>query len=280
MSVTYTCPHCSANLRTANPVKPGRVVPCPKCKETFTPVPLEETEAEVAPAKAIFKLADELPPSKKPAARKPEADPPQPPAKKPTDDDDEEDGDSVRKGYGVQVESEEEIAKIEANKPKFGEVRDKFKRSKRGPAAAMLVQPANLLTFEGFLTSASGIGLFIYGMWPIVFNEAPAGDEEKEEAIFMMLSGGMVFIWGAIICVGASMMQNLQSYTMAMVGAVMGILPLLAGVFALAVLRNPKVIAGFEEVEVDDDEADEEEESEDEDDDDDDEDEDDDDEDF
>ena len=256
MSVTYTCPNCNASLRTGNPLKPGRVVPCPKCKESFIPVPIDDIDDEVAPAKAVFKLADDPPPSKKPARKsepKPETkpEPPPPAAKKPFDDDDDEDAASVRKGYGVQLESEEEIARIEANKPKFGEVADKFARSARGPAMAMLVQPANVLTFSGFATSVAGIFLFVYGMWPLVFSEAPPGDEETEEAIFLMLGGGMVFIWGGVVCIGASMMHNLQSYTMAMVGAVMGVLPLLAGAYALAMLRNPKVIAGFEEVDID-----------------------------
>ena len=116
----------------------------------------------------------------------------------------------------------------------------------------MLVQPANLLTFEGFITCVAAIGLFVFGMWPLVFSDAAPGDEETEEAVMMMLGGLMVFGWGAVICIGASQLQNLESYTWAMVGSVMGILPLLAGVYALALLRNPKVIAGFEEVDVDD----------------------------
>ena len=56
-------------------------------------------------------------------------------------------------------------------------------------------------------------------------------------------------MWFANGCLGASRMQNLESYTWAMTGAVLGILPLLVGVFALIMLRNPKVLAGFMEVE-------------------------------
>lgn len=262
MPVTYTCAHCRASLRTANPIKPGRVVTCPKCKQSFVPVPSDdETEKDLAVAPAVFKLADD-PPAPPRSATIPDASA----AKRPFADDEDEDPESIRKGYGVLMETEEERAKTEANKPRFGDVQEKFKRSARGPAQAMLVQPTNLLTIEGFVTAVAGLGLFIYGMWPLVFSEAPAGDEETEEAIMLMLGGVMVFIWGAVICVGASMMQNLQSYTMAIVGAVMGILPFFAGVYALAVLRNPKVIAGFEEVEVDesDEEEDDEEEDEDE----------------
>jgi hypothetical protein len=266
MPVTYVCPHCDAKLRTGNPLKPGRVVQCPKCSQSFTPVSNEAPAPEPAP---VFKLADEPPGAKKPAPKPTPK--PEPPAKKPADDDDDDDPASIRTGYGVQTESAEDIARIEAAKPKFGEVKDKFKRSARGPAMAMLVQPANLLTFEGFVTALGGIIMFVYGMWPIVFSELPPGPDEEEEAIIMMLGGLMVFGWGAIICVGAAMMQNLQSYTWAMVGSVMGILPLMAGIYSLAMLRNPRVIEGFEEMEGDGDgEAEEEEEEDDEDEDDDD----------
>ena len=254
MPATYICPNCDAKLRTGNPLKPGRVVQCPKCKESFTPVP-KEAAAEPEKNAGVFKLADDpktFPTKPAPKAEtKPKAEPkPEPAAKKPFAEE-EEDPDSVRKGYGVQADSEEELARIEANKPKFGDVKDKFKRSARGPAMAMLVQPANLLTIEGFVTAVGGIVLFVYGMWPLVFSELPPSPDEQEEAIIMMMGGLMVFGWGAVICVGASMMQNLQSYTWAMVGAVMGILPLLAGVYSIAMLRNPKVIAGFEETEGD-----------------------------
>src|SRR4029453_4061424 len=61
-------------------------------------------------------------------------------------------------------------------------------------------------------------------------------------------------------------MQELGSYIFATLGAVMGV-PLLVGVFALIMLQNPRVKAGFQEAESgpdeledDEDEADEEEE--------------------
>ena len=49
-------------------------------------------------------------------------------------DDDDEDAESVKKGYGVVKESEEEVKEAAKNKPKFTEVQDKFKKSARGPA--------------------------------------------------------------------------------------------------------------------------------------------------
>jgi hypothetical protein len=238
MSVSYTCPNpdCGVTLKTPNRVQPGKSVKCPKCSKLFVPEPDEKKEEEGG----ALKLADE---PKKPAA----APPPQPAAKKPFDDDDDEDAESVKKGYGVQSETEEEKEKAEKNKPKFTEVQDKFKKSARGPAMSLLVMPANLLTLAGLITCIGGLATFVVGMWPLVFNDAPPGEEELEEAIVMMVLGVVVLFWGAMVCFGASQMQELASYPWAMVGAVMGLAPLLVGIFAIIMLQNPKVKAGFAE---------------------------------
>ncbi|MDB5306541.1 MAG: hypothetical protein JWO38_743, partial [Gemmataceae bacterium] len=96
-------------------------------------------------------------------------------------------------------------------------------------------------------TGVGGLFMFVIGMWPLVFNDAPPGDEEVDEAIVMMVLGLMTFAWGGVICFGASQMVNLSSYWWAMTGAVMGVLPLLVGIYAVIMLQNPKVKAGFEE---------------------------------
>lgn len=253
MAVTYTCPACQATLRTQQEIPAGKSARCPKCGQVFKPEAARAAPASSA-AKAdkpaapdVFKLADDDPP------------PPSPP--KPTFDDEEEGG--RPKAYGVIIESEEELAKIEKNKPKF-DIQDRFKKSARGPAQAMLVFPSNLLTFEGLLVLVAAIGIFIYGMWPLVFNDAAPSDEEVEEAVITMILGVLVFGWAALILFGASEMQQVGSYVWAMVGAIAGILPLLVGLYALAMLLNPKVKAGFEEAEAgpedDEDEEDEDEE--------------------
>jgi len=252
MSVSYTCPNpdCGVTLKTPNPVPAGKRVKCPKCTRMFTPVPDGEPDPSAAAAggPGTFKFADGDEP-KKPAA-KPEPPKPAPPAaKKPFDDDDDEDAESVRKGYGMVQDSEAEVEAAEKNKPKFEAVQEKFKKSARGPATALLVMPVNLLIAEGLLTAAGGLLMFVVGMWPLVFNDAPPGDEETEEAIVMMLLGLMTFGWGSFICFGASHMTELSSYMWAMAGAVVGIFPLLVGIFAVIMLQNPKVKAGFEESE-------------------------------
>jgi hypothetical protein len=247
MSVSYTCPNaaCGVTLKTPAAVPAGKKVKCPKCKESFAPVPEEAPPA--AAGAGTFKFADDD--GKKPAA-------PPPPAKKPDgpkktqwqeEIENEESDESIKKGYGVVQETEEEVKKAHEAKVNFGAVEDKYKKSARGPAVALLVVPSSLLTGEGLLTAIGGLVMFVVGFWPLAFNDAPAGDEETEEAIVMMLLGCLTFLWGAVICFGASQMQELGSYMWAMLGAVMGILPLLVGIFAIIILQSPEVKAGFAE---------------------------------
>jgi len=254
MAVSYTCPTCKTKLKTANRLPPGKVVTCPACGEKFTPEP--------AAPEGTLKLADEDTPKKaaapakpgtKPAAKAEEPKKAEPAAapvgKKPFADDDDESAESIKKGYGIVQETEAEKEEAEKNKPKFGEVADKFKKSARGPAQGLLVMPSNLLTGEGLITIIGGILLIVIGMWPLVFNDAPPGEEELDEAIIYMLLGVVTFVWGAMVCYGASHMQELGSYPIAMVGAIMGIVPLLVGIYGVVMLQNPKVRAGFEETE-------------------------------
>jgi hypothetical protein len=238
MSVSYTCPNpeCGVTLKTPARVQVGKAVKCPKCGKPFVP---ESGEKEKAPAAGVLKLADEPKPTS----------PPPPPPKPFVDDDDDEDAASVKKGYGVVAETEEEKAKAEENKPVFGEVQDKHKKSARGPAMSLLVMPTNLLTLEGLLTGIGGLVLFVVGMWPLVFNDAPPGEEETQEAIVYMMLGLVTLFWGAMVCFGASQMQELSSLPWAMVGAVMGIFPFLVGIYAIVMLQNPEVKAGFAETE-------------------------------
>lgn len=233
MSVSYTCPNsqCGVTLKTPSRVQVGKSVKCPKCGNPFVPEPGEEAKASASAIKV------NEPPKNEVAAKKPFY----------YDEDEEEDAESVAKGYGVQTETQEEKEQAEKNKPKFGAIKDKFKKSARGPAMSLLVMPTNLLTGAGLLTCAGGLGAFIYGMWPLVFNDAPPGEEELEEAIVMMLMGVIVVFWGAMVCFGASQMQELSSYPWALIGAIMGIIPLLVGIFAIMMLQNPKVKAGFTE---------------------------------
>ena len=161
-------------------------------------------------------------------------------------DDDEED----LAAYGVAQESEEELRLIEKNKPRFGEVRDKFKKSAKGPAQALLVMPTNLLVRTGGATFVAGIGIIVYGIWNWIFTNAPASSEQVADYITTAMLGFGVSMWAVITILGASQAQNLESYAWAFVGGVFGLFPTLApGIFTLIALRDPRVVAGFREAE-------------------------------
>jgi hypothetical protein len=246
----YECPECGNKVKLAQPAVPGKKLRCPVCEATF------------APQGETIALADE--PKPKPVAAKPAAARPtvkpvatQPPARPAIVEEDPYDATP----YGVIQETEEEKRLAAKNKPTFTETHDKFKKSARGPASAILVMPTNLLIAEGSLTGIVGVGAVVVGLWPLIFTNAPPSDEEIAEQLVIIFGGLVALVYGGLICVGASKMQNLESYAWAMVGSVLGIVPLLAGIFAIVALRDPRVIAGFEEMEgaVDDEDEDEEE---------------------
>ena len=165
---------------------------------------------------------------------------------RPTPDDDEDDVSA----YGVSQESEEEKRLIEKNKPRFGEVRDKFKKSAKGPAQALLVMPTNLLIRAGGITFVAGIGVIVYGIWNWIFTDAPPSAEQIADYIMTALFGFGMAMWAVVVVLGASQAQNLDSYAWAFVGGVFGLVPFLApGIFTLIALRDPRVVAGFREAE-------------------------------
>ena len=89
----------------------------------------------------------------------------------------------------------------------------------RGPASAALVMPTKLLIAVGVITCVAAIVWFIMGFWPIVFTDAPASEEEIIDAIVQMMLSVLVFVVGILICYGAFMMQNLESYTWSIIAA-------------------------------------------------------------
>jgi hypothetical protein len=223
--VSRSGPDCGAAIgwhaRTVSPFPPGDG---PITSRRFNP-------------RQAIPVPDE--PKKKPVARAAKA-APAPEPKKPDDDD--------VNPYLVAKETEEELREYEKHKPKFGDVNDKFKKSMRGPASAALVMPTKLLIAVGVIIAVASIVWFIYGFWPIVFTDADANEEEVIEAVVTMCLAFLTFIVGNLICIGAFKMQALESYTWAIIAACITI-PLLVGIYTFITLRDPKVIAGFQEVE-------------------------------
>ena len=238
---SYTCPECNAKVKSDDPAEAGQEFTCPECDATFVPRAAamafqDDGAAKPAKPKAVK--------GKLTAAKAAPVQPAAQPAPKPHDD---LDNDTV--AYGVIQESEEEQRLAKKNMPTIGSIRDRFKKSARGPAAALLVIPTNLLLAQGGLLSLFGLSSIIVGAWPLIFTDVPASDEEIAEQMFWVFVGIISAVWGGITCYGAVQMISLGAYGWAVVGAVFGLLPLLAGIFALTTLRDPRVLAGFAEPE-------------------------------
>jgi uncharacterized Zn finger protein (UPF0148 family) len=244
----YTCPECNTVLRRQEPIPAGKKIKCPKCSAVFAPA------AQVV-AKAAAKPAD-----KQTAYEKAKD------AKTKALDDEFMD----RNPYGV-VDEAAEDAEMQREKQRAasGLVRDRFKKSARGPAQREVVRPANFLLASGVFTCIFAFLTIVVAIWPLIFRDltisnpqegvkySEADKDKKPEytysteyMIFRFCiagSGLFWFIWGGLVCVGAHKMNRLESYTWAMIGSIMGILPVLIGIWGIVTLRNPIVIAGFEE---------------------------------
>ncbi len=173
-----------------------------------------------------------------------------------------------RTPYSVQEEKEEEdTVKKEKQRAAMGLVRDRFVKSKRGPATARVTIPANLLTAAGVFMAVGYIALFIIGVFPMVFKDyyldfpgykkwSPEQQQAYWENLVMwrcIMMGGAVFgfIIASLVCIGAFHMRTIGSYAWAMTGAVLttifGLVWSIVGIWCLIVLRNEVVIEGFAE---------------------------------
>jgi hypothetical protein len=251
----YQCPECEAVLRRAEAVAAGKKIRCPKCEAVFPANPLPDDEPAPEPA------AD-------PAAGYAVAGLPAKPTKPAYQDDDEDSN-----PYKVIKETGNEV------KPEIhlGSLRDRFAKSKIGPAMFKTVLPSNWLLRLGLFSCVVAVFWFAFGVWPIVFCEATPLRPFIRPRVDIMLRATLMFSFGSIMCLGASRMHDLTSYTWSIIGACMALLiyvPLgilvallillilgpmgmllaaavmamaFVGVWCLIVLMNPAVREGFRE---------------------------------
>ena len=254
---SYSCPECRAKVKTEAEAKPGQKLRCTSCEKSFIPraetLAFKDDDGESKKAKpsmakpkvvmtksAPAKALPAKPASAKPAVAKP--------AEKPKRADDDDDSGPMT--YGMVQESADEAKLAKKNMPKIGQIRDKFAKSARGTAAALLVSPAKLMLAQGALLCLFGIFAFSWlGMWGLIFADVPPSDEEFAEFLFWIFTGIVCMLWGTITCYGAVQAVTLGQYHWAVVGALFGLLPLLAGIFLLLTLFDPRVLAGFAEPE-------------------------------
>jgi hypothetical protein len=176
------------------------------------------------------------------------------------------DDDGDRSPYVVVTDAEDdELIQEEKQKAAMGLVTDRFEKSKRGPAQRAVIVPSNFLTAAGILQGFCCIFLFLYGIFPLVFQSyyldtpqykkmtpdalaAKWRNVQTEHAIYM--TGAVVgFMYAGLITVGAFKMRTLESYSWAMVGSVMCTLSVLfpIGIMCIVTLRDKRVIEGFAE---------------------------------
>src|SRR2546430_2009719 len=104
----YTCPKCTTTLKRAEPLAAGKKIRCPRCETVFAPDGAGAAKAAVA-AKAKSEEEDRNP-------------------------------------YTVVEEkAEDEALKEEKERAARGLVKDRYKKSKRGPALKEVVVPSNFL---------------------------------------------------------------------------------------------------------------------------------------
>lgn len=229
----YTCPKCKTILKRQEPVPAGKKIKCPKCENVFVP------EAAVEAAK--------------PAAAK---------GGRSTEDDYD------RTPYLVAGDDDEnDTVKAEKQRAAMGLVRDRFVKSKRGPAQGKVVQPANLMMASGVIIALISVITFVVGLFPLVFRayylDTPEYKKMSEAAqqtywneivvirAIIMAGATISFINASLICVGAFKMRTLESYAWGMTGAILctllGGIFIVIGIWCIVTLRDRAVIEGFAE---------------------------------
>jgi hypothetical protein len=257
------CPECDALLRPAKPLPAGKSVKCPKCGASFmvpgqaeeikkgkpsadrpksAPPPKSPAAAATPPKKPAYDDDDDGPETysfeKQPEAEKePEEDE--------LDDDDEEEGDDNKK---------------KSKKPDLAFMPDLSVKDPRGPAQAAVISPSNILMLAGFCGCVLNLAYVLVLGWPLFFSEhlldpadVPLGKDKEKDKILKLewdkvtdeqktviedaidetlpwVIGEMVLgfvgmaYFGFVIYCGVKM-QNLESYTLSMIGAIMAMIP-------------------------------------------------------
>jgi hypothetical protein len=213
----YQCPECEAVLKRETPVPAGKKIKCPKCEVVFAPEALRDVAATPENVKKKAKAA------KKSA---------------PTDDDEEEGG-----AYELNKGGDETPAEKKKKKVNYGSLRDKFAKSKRGPAMARVVSLSNKTLLLGIIYAILCLIGIMSGLWPFIFSDKPPTGGAAGAKIWQVVSSVVMLIYVFCVCVGGSKMHTLESYAWAMTGAVMmlilGLLNVVTCIIAtLAVLKE------------------------------------------
>jgi phage FluMu protein Com len=190
----YQCPECEAVLKRETPVPAGKKIKCPKCEVVFAPEAIREAGAAPDAVKKKAKAVKKSAPA----------------------DDEEEEGGAYELNKGGEETSEEKKKK----KVNYGSLRDKFKKSKRGPAMARVVKLTNAQMLFGIIHAV----LYLVGvmgcLWPFIFSDKPPSGGAGQW-IAGASGCAALLIYTFCLCIGSSKMHTLESYSWAMAGAVL-----------------------------------------------------------
>lgn len=209
----YPCPECETPIKKKEPLEAGKKLKCPECGHIF------------APGRAVA-------PAKKAAA------PPPPEAPRNRFDDE------GPANYGLVEDVETKENEKERGKA-FGPIKERFERSKRGPAVLLVVKPSNILLLWGCVACIMGLTTGLVATWDMIFKREIVEEKQKKslydvgdkkskykelstdefrERLLWLAGGVAYFCWGAVVCGGASRMHEVRTYWFAMLGSVMGFL--------------------------------------------------------
>jgi hypothetical protein len=212
-------------LKRTEPVPAGKKLRCPECGNVFAPA---------APASVPAT-------AKKPTPKAPES-----PARQNQEQE-------IFQFQKTQYDPDSDAARQDV----FTPIRDRFERSARGPALIQVVRPSDWLLRTGSLICIAAVLGALWAIWPLVFKiqEVQPPDKSKgftaysqevrrykelspEEFNQRFVYLGLFvaqFLWGAMVCVGASKMHTLDSYPLAIIGSIMAIVGpgVPAGIFLL-----------------------------------------------
>ncbi len=205
----YTCPECSTKIKRNNPVEAGKKLKCPECSHVFTVRGEKKAEPAKAPAA--------------PVAPKSEW---------------EDDGPA---NY-VLTQDQESKESIKERERAYGPMKERFAKSMRGPALEVVVKPANFLLMCGVITCIMAATTGVVSTWEMIFKSEVVEEKGKKSLYdtgekktkfkelstdeyrnrLIWLAGGVFyFIWGSVVCAGASKMHEVQVYWLAMLGSIM-----------------------------------------------------------
>lgn len=276
------CPDCKAVLKPAKPVPDGKKVVCPKCKGSFVTPGAVEDDNGAARKQAISKQpAAKGPAGKKAAAPAP---PPPPPSMTSDEDDDDVGGGTygvIKTDEEKEAEEKPDISY--APDMSIRDLRGPAQAAIVTPSNGLMVT-GTIVILGGLLWIAIQVWPFIFSenvvdhekfLYDYYTKQSDKKEQEKaknipkerkdlpekeqglldDQTVWEVKSRTVwscatfvVILAAAFMIIGAVKMQNVESYAWSMAGGILGLFLVISvpfGIWTLVVLRDEKVIAGF-----------------------------------